>query len=381
MSRIPKKSIIIAVAAAQTLGYLGWTSSPIIIGGLIDVLGMTASAAGILVTSELAALAIASWVSAGAVGKYSRRIIGFTGAGLAFLGHALSSLIPPFEVLLLLRILAGIGQGITLAAGNAVAAGSDYPDKIFARVTTLVVFGIALQLFFLPYVTTPFGPAGGYLVLATLTLAVTPAFIFLSSPPNTGGQEIDKVLPNPGLGLLGIVAIGLIAVGQGSVWTFTERIATAAGLDAVAAGGILGAGTLLGIAGASLAVWLGTKHGRTIPITLGTCCIIAAIFILVNVPTSTAFSFGTISFIFIYWFVQPYFFGTLSALDNRGRWAASGGGAQIAGTAIGPAVGGLIVTSVSYAALGWLAIIIGLIGLVAILPVVRFSDSTNDTGQ
>ena len=125
MSRIPKKSIIIAVAAAQTLGYLGWTSSPIIIGGLIDVLGMTASAAGILVTSELAALAIASWVSAGAVGKYSRRIIGFTGAGLAFLGHALSSLIPPFEVLLLLRILAGIGQGITLAAGNAVAAGSD----------------------------------------------------------------------------------------------------------------------------------------------------------------------------------------------------------------------------------------------------------------
>jgi len=372
--RIGIRYIVVAVAAAQTAGFAGWTGSPIIVGALIDELGMTAAAAGVMVTAELAALAVATWLSAGLLARRSRKVIGLTGAGVALAGHALSVLAPGFTALLAARLVAGLGEGVALAAGNAVAAGSRHPHQVFARVTAVVVLGIALQLFALPYVTTPFGPAGGYAALAALTLIVSPAFIWLAPPPERSNVYDDHRLPHPALGLLGVVSIALIAIGQGAVWTFTERIAAAAGISAEGAGRVLGGGTLLGIAGASLAIWLGTRQGRTAPITLGTCVGIAAILILVNVPTTGAFTGAAVVWIFVYWFSQPYFFGALAALDNRGRWAASGGGTQIAGTAIGPAVGGLLVSTASYTALGGLAAVIGLLGLAAIFPVVRFAD-------
>lgn len=371
--------LVAAVAAAQTAGFAGWTGSPIIVGALIDDLGMTASAAGLIVTAELASLAVATWLSAGLLARRSRKVIGLTGAGLAIVGHALSTLAPGFTALLAARLVAGLGEGVALAAGNAVASGSRHPDQVFARVTAIVVLGIALLLFALPYATTPFGPAGGYAVLAALTLVVSPALIWLAPPPERSDVRDDRRLPHPALGLLGVVSIALIAIGQGAVWTFTERIATAAGLSAEAAGRVLGGGTLLGIAGASLAIWLGTRRGRTAPISIGTCVGIAAILIVVNVPTSSAFIGAAVVWIFFYWFTQPYFFGALAALDRRGRWAASGGGTQIAGTAIGPAVGGLLVTSGSYTALGSLAAVIGLLGLAAIFPVVRFADRGSST--
>ena len=373
--------LVAAAAAAQTVGFAGWTGSPIIVGALIDDLGMSASAAGVLVTVELAALAIASWLSASLLARRSRIAIGLAGVGLAFAGHALSTITPGFEALLAARLIAGFGEGVALATGNAVAAGSRNPDQVFAKVTAVVVLGIALQLFALPYVTTPFGPAGGYAVLAVVTLIVSPAFIWLSPPSKQSDRQDDIRLPHPALGLLGIVSIGLIAVGQGAVWTFIERIAAATALSAETAGRVLGGGTLLGIAGASLAIWLGTRRGRMAPIFVGTGVGIAAILVLVNVPTSSAFSGAAIAWIFVYWFTQPYFFGALAALDQRGRWAASGGGTQIAGTAIGPAVGGLLVTSTSYTALGSLAAAIGLIGLAVIFPVIRFTDRRAPTAD
>ena len=60
------------------------------------------------------------------------------------------------------------------------------------------------------------------------------------------------------------VMVGMFAfeAGQSGVFTFIDQIGIQAGLDADQRGTVLGATSFMGMAGAVLAAWLGTRFGR-----------------------------------------------------------------------------------------------------------------------
>ena len=149
--------LVLAVGAAQVAAFAGWAGSPIVVGALVDGLGISEGAAATLAAAELTSLAVTALLSAGLVAHRSRRAVGLTGIGLALFGHALSALTPGYATLVILRSVAGVGEGLVLAAGNAAAAGARNPDRIFAAVTVMTGLAAAIELTLLPHATSILG--------------------------------------------------------------------------------------------------------------------------------------------------------------------------------------------------------------------------------
>ena len=65
---------------------------------------------------------------------------------------------------------------------------------------------------------------------------------------------------------------------------------------------------------------------------------------MIQVHQPAFFAGGSISLGLAFYFVWPYIMGALAALDRRGRWTATGSGVAGVGAAIGPFIGGVLLT-------------------------------------
>jgi predicted MFS family arabinose efflux permease len=356
------------------VGLAGSTALPIIVGALMEARGFGETAVGLLGSAELGGMAAASLLAAGPLRRRSRRGFGLAGVAIAVVGHGLSALPLSYSALLMMRIVAGVGEGIAVASGGAAAAGAAEPDRLFAESTVIVGLLGGLLLTALPYVSVPYGPAGAYCALAILSLTVIPFVLWLPDPPPLRGDEAEEGTPNRALGLLAITAFLLFALGQNGLWTFDERIGVGAGLSVETVGLALGVTSLLGLAGAGLAWWINVRVGRSLPIVAGVLVYVASALALIYVPNGPVFWGANLVWAIAYLFTLPFFMGTLAALDPRGRWAASGTGMASIGGAAGPLFGGLLVAAGSYPSLAWLIVGTVLLTLAFALPVTRRLD-------
>ena len=100
------RRILGAVTAAYTVGVLGGNMQPLVIGALIDSLGMDAGDAGLLGSIELVSVAVASFILAPRMAAISRRTSIVTGAALAAVGYLGSTLVQSFLALAAYRVIA-----------------------------------------------------------------------------------------------------------------------------------------------------------------------------------------------------------------------------------------------------------------------------------
>ena len=67
-------------------------------------------------------------------------------------------------------------------------------------------------------------------------------------------------------------------------------------------------------------------------------------------------------------FTLPYVMGSAAALDTSGRWVAAATGTATIGTALGPALAGIVATRFGYPVLSWFALACTACAIAGILP-------------
>lgn len=343
---------------------------PLLLGSLVDGLGLGEADAGLLGTLELGGLAAASLILAPRVDRISRRDLAIRGAIAACVGHGLSALTDSFSMLALARLVAGLGEGATIAAANAAAASARDPDRLFAEAAVLGGLLAAAMLVALPYAIEPWGHPGGFGAVAGISVACLPALFWLPARAGQGGDQ-GRTLTRRLLGYATLAAVFLFSVAQGAIWAFSERIGIGVGLSQKEVGLALGVTTLAGLAGGVAAAALGTRKGRAIPLALGLGANVVATWMVVFAGSVALYLWGLLAWGIAFYFALPFLLGTAAALDRLGRWAAAAGGVSAVGIALGPSAAGGMVSAWGYPAFGGFVIACGLAAALLVLPVAR----------
>lgn len=365
--------LLLAVAAGLVLANAGGNALPLLLGSLIDELGLEEAGAGALGSLELGGLAAASLVLASRVDRLSRRHLAIAGGLAACAGHGLSALAGSFPALALARVVAGLGEGATIAAANSAAASARDPDRLFAQATVLSGLVAGATLVAIPYAIEPWGYPGGFGAIAAISILCVPFLLWLPAIPE--GAAAAHALPSRRLlGISALVAMLLFSVGQGALWAFSERIGVAIGFSGEEVGLALGVTTLAGLAGGVIAAALGTRGGRTLLLTVGLGGNVVATWMVVIAGSSELYLAGLLAWGIAFFFTLPYLLGTAAVLDPLGRWTAAAAGVAAVGFAIGPGAAGMMLGSSGYSALGGFVIACGVGAALSILPVARAVD-------
>ncbi len=351
-----------AVVAAEVPRSLASGLVPLIVGALIDDRGFSGESASLLASTELLAGAISALLSAGWIGRVSRVRVAGVGLALALSAQLLSIIEMPWPALAALRIVLGAGAGMAAAAGVAAAASSRNPERLFAATGLAAALAAAILVIPIGHSVERFGADGVFGACFLIALVLAPFIRHLPTPPPT--TRAGQLLPARREGILLMVSLFAFAIGQTAIWAFTERIGKELGMSVSGVSGVLAATGLAGIVGAGAAALLGTRWGRTFPLSLAIIISVVSVLGLTEGRTEAIYISANAGWAFGYAFAIPYFLGACAAIDIAGRWTAAGLGASAVGGALGPAVAGMLVETGDYTALTGLMILTGFTALI-----------------
>ncbi len=289
-------------------------------------------------------------------------------AGLLFIAANLASaLAGSYPLLLALRFCSALAGGSLMILCLSSAASTATPSRVYGLwvMGQLVVGAVGLAL--LPALFERFGLAACYLLLAGLMgLALPLSRAFPSgSPPAEARASTGAVHSRLRVGL-GILAVLTFYISLSGVWTFIGAIAEGAGIGAGASGEVLAVATLMGIAGAACASFIGNRLPRDLMLLGGYLAMAAAILLLIGQPPLARFALAALLFKFTWTFALPFILACLADLDRSGRLMNASNLVIGGGLAIGPALAGRLIEG-SGGFLPLLPIAAGLAGLSLLL--------------
>jgi len=358
-------TIGIGVAAASPVILL-----PIVVGAMIDSLGISAREAGFVAAAEMLGAGTATLALSLRVHSWNRRTIVFCSLSVFILANLAAILVDSWAALAAVRFVAGIGGATAAATVNAALASTRNPDRSFGLFITGALTLAVAGLPGLSLVTAAWGLTGAYTVFAILgivALLAAPRFPLFNGDRVDIGRKGGRVAR--GRAVVALLAILIYFIGQGAVWTYLERIGVAAGIDAARVGGALGIAHVAGILGATLAAWLGHRLGRSRPMIAGFLVSFGSVYLLGGSASYAAYLAAAGFFAFAWYFTLSYFFGLKSALDPAGRVIVLAVTMQAAGLAIGPALAGVLVTGSDFARVAILGMLSYGASLALITPV------------
>ncbi len=388
---------LVSSTACWFLAQMSYYAQAQMLGPLMSRYGRGEIDVGVMFTQELTVFALAALFVAGPLSRISRvKAAAFGGLVLVIVNVA-SAYTDSFEVLRVTRLLAGFAGGLIGAAGTASAASSSNPQRVFAIIGVSWGLIAAIQLMVVPYLTVPFGSAGGYYGMAVSVVILVPFFLWLNPPRPHEKIQKDETFeqgltlwerllerlgvrdaPNGRFAVIVMAGLFIYEIGQGATQVFLEQFGLRTGLDEIRIGQILGVTAFLGLSGGLLAAWLGNRVGNLRPIVVGISfnVVFASTLALGTIPVLFAISY--FGWNFAYYFLVPYMLGVLAQMDNQGRWAVAADAVWWLGAAPGAAVGGILVETGGYTALAGLAPIVGFACLIILYRAIsRFNATKN----
>jgi predicted MFS family arabinose efflux permease len=365
----------LAAAGGTCIANAGWWMQPLLMHDMSQVRGLGDFAAGMVLTVEMACMAIASVVSARVFVGRSLQLLTLAGLVLAIGGNALSLLHLPYGALLLARGLAGTGAGLGLLLMNSTAALFSDPDRAFARLSVVsIVFGMVITgampvAEHLPGFASPFAMVLLSLLVTVPAVAVLPRGITVRHSEPHPQQELAR---GSGLRIATLAIITfLIGCVSGTMWVFYALIGQQAGLDMPGIDGAISMAVFAALIAAGVASLIGGRLGRVLPAVIGLAALAMAVAVLSNHPDAAAFRLATMGNIGALYFLTPYLFGAAAAQDPSGRGAVYVGSAFYLTGAVGPAFGGLISTTIGMGVVGMITIVVAGVSALAFWRVER----------
>jgi predicted MFS family arabinose efflux permease len=347
-------TLVVSAIAAQVIGGLFAQMSPFVVAGLMEGLSLSEREAGIIASVELLVLAVTAISLAPILPRVSYRRVCLIAVGLTLLAQGASIFGDRWTALVVLRGLAGVGEGVLYAMSlSIVASHTRNPEKIFGYFQLVWAIGSVALFSAGGELTAAFAHRGIFALLACITLALAPLLILLPDNRPVEDKEVAAGAPilSPLVGVMLFVAIVFYMAMSAALYAFSAPLGERAGLNTAAVGYTLTIASLVGLVGAAAATAFNVRWGRAIPISAFCCGYALVALALCLWQDRTAYVAAVVGSVVLYYFSMPYLFGLAAAIDRSGRWAAAAGSAYLLGFAAGPVLGGVVISAAGYASL------------------------------
>jgi predicted MFS family arabinose efflux permease len=347
---------------------------PMIVGALVDLLGLSERQAGVIASTELTGLSVGILLMVGVVGKVRRSTFGIFAVTAIVAANVATCFAGEFAWLLPLRFLSGLGAAAAFCISGSMAATGEKPENNFAIMNAISIAYSGVLTLLSAGILQKFGLAGIMVTLAGITALALLVLPWTRSREVATARGLSRsrftAVPAPILTLLAMMLF--LYTGHGAIWAFQERIGAAAGLNQQAIGRSLGLSMLVwGVAGSLLARILGLSIGRIQPQLISLVASLLAVIFLVFSQTPLAFAASSGLIAFSWFYGLPYQMGLLAARDPQGRAAIAGTMMSTAGMALGPAIAGLLVVGQAHWPIGIFSGACYLCALAIALPAAR----------
>jgi predicted MFS family arabinose efflux permease len=341
--------LLLGVSGANSLGIL-----PVLVGAFADQGGFSLATAGVLVSIQLTAMLTGNAALLGPLRGLPVRRIAAGALGLIIIGNALSAGADDFAAHAACRVIAGLGEGCTIAFAGQLAQRAT-ADRDFAIYTAVILIAGAVNLELAPALLERFGVAG---LLGLIAAYATVGLMLLGAlPDRLHAPRTADSAARPASRIDALVLVLILYIGLASLWTLVGRFGIASGLEAGEVSQIIGRAFLLaGLAGAALAPTLARRFGNQRVVAAMVCGMATAGVVLALQAGGSTFMFATAGFIFAWFTCFPNVMGFLAKLDPLGGLAVSGMLAQTLGFAISPAFSASLTGAIGLAGAGWVAI-------------------------
>ncbi|MGN6499408.1 MAG: hypothetical protein ACTHKM_04590 [Tsuneonella sp.] len=331
---------VAAILVVGVVGVLIPGLQPQLLAALAAEGRLSISALGSLATVELLAMGVAA-AGAGFVLPASRLRLIAAGALIvaACADIATPSLAP--AALFAARVAAGLAEGVLVWIAIGFIIRTAHPDRwsgVYLMVQTLAQFAIASVLG-----AVAAGSFAGFGLLAAVTAAgllfvplVPAAYAPLERDPEASGRI-------PGRGVAALAGVLFYLAYIVAVWVYVEPLAAARGVPERLVHLIAPLSLAMQVIGAGAATVLAGRFPPRLTI-LSVAAINAALLWLMGAPpSSTVFIAATAAFGFLWLFAMPFQVPLVIAADPTRRAALLIGGAQLAGSSLGPLAAGMLV--------------------------------------
>ena len=385
--RAEPRGLLIGGIAAGVAGVMADLLSPIYATSFHRGFGLSNTAAGFLVTTALAMMAVVELGLAESIGRRNLRTVATVGIVVSALALTYIGLVsgsdPGFWPLFAGMAALGVGCGLTFVAGNAALAHARDSERAFSLLTFWYMIFVFVMMSTNPLlrqlypIVLPFAAMVAVklvcLVLIwwrlpdTRALAPPPA---AGAPGGSGGLRLLSALPV----LLGL-SVSLSQLAVAGLWTFAEELGPAAGLSASGTASFLGLSQLVGVLG-TLAPWLlGKRVGRGVLGAAGLAVTAVGLITVIMVHTPAAYVAGNLAVNIGYWVTLPLAMSVAADLDRgAGRLVAFMLGMSSVGLAIGPSLAGPLLGGADTTLGGVVFGVIALLAVPLIVPPARAAD-------
>jgi predicted MFS family arabinose efflux permease len=294
--------------------------------------------AGYVVAAEIGSSALAASALTARKEMSDLRLLAGAALALLIVCDLLSYFTGSPAVFIACRVLSSAGVGALFAIGNAAAAVSRDPQRVYSSMMFVTVLFASILYLLAPWSVEHLGPRGPFIVLICVSLLGLPAIVWMPDRINTQLKSGTRGFPVSPPALLLLFAVFILYAAQSGLWAYVERIGLETGLKLDVIVLILTANGFIALGAAVLANWLGLRIGYVIPIAGGMTIQAVSAYGLPLAYDAWGFGAAAIVFTFGLIFVMPFLKATAADLDTTGRLATAATVAITLGSAAGPAI-------------------------------------------
>ena len=364
----------ISISLYMTLaGYGVLVGIPVISTAWVELLGFTEEQVGRVAGADLGGLALGAVLTSLLISRMNRRILVLMGAGMAITANALCTLFVEYEVVLWLRVLAGIGSGVFTSVAVATLGASSKPARAYNMMLFAFAFSQALEMQVLPMLSMNgiYYAFMGSFILGILFVkwipprpVDPPLDIELDVEEPSGRHHVEHLKVPKAVPWLVLAAMFFTYVNIGSYWTYIELASMDAGIDNDFVGRLLVWGSFCSLLGCLVATLISNRFGLARPMMLALVGMVTAVALLSMGITDVKILISILSFNLLWIFIDVYQMATVANVDHSGSFASLIPGAQGLGQIVGPNIAAsLLAAGLGYGALFTMSAMAAAVGL------------------
>jgi predicted MFS family arabinose efflux permease len=350
----PSALALTAILSVLVAGGLSFGIFPLIVDGLVRLGHLSVEAGGLSVSAEMVGQSLGAAIALVAVRRAGSRRVALWALVLIVLGNALTAaLYHSYTWLITLRVIAGIGCGLTVVCIGLLAA-TRQADRNFAIYNTANLLGDAAVAASLPPVLGAFGIPGMFAVIA---IAATACLFVVTQISNSSGEIAPSFgAHSSGTGSAEVAMTCAMTVAYFAslimFWSYAGDIGARHGVsEAIVSSAVAQAWLVGGLGGSIVAMLLVKRVPRMTILVVSAIGNALTTYLGVAGAGATEFSVVLIGFVFFWMLLYPVQMGLFAQVDPSGRLAMIAWFVQLIACAIGPALGGLVLRVGNYSIL------------------------------
>lgn len=341
---------------------------------LIGQFGFEPQRAGSLVTFFLAAVVVCSLLVSPRVNRIRGTAVVPAAFGVAAAAFFALSTTKDYGTMALLHVIGGLGVGCALSITHSTIGASANPHRLIAiAFTALSVLSFGF-LGGVPQLVSVEGGSALFVVLGSIMLvaALAAAIGFPARPaaPSRVNRQVVQAPLARGV-WFAMVGTSLMTLSHSMMLSYMERVGDAHGFSKQMVMGVLLAVGIVNLLPGVLAAVLERKLSAQAVMVAGPILQVLLGLTLTQSSQFGSYAFAAAVFPAVMIFTHTFVFAFLARNDASTRAVAATPVITMAGSAIGPIVGGVVAQNLGYTSIGWAVAFVATIGALCFMQAGR----------